>query len=56
MNHWSDIFPLIFFPLKIIVLVVCGHLAIKWHFDQEKKLKNKTDKESSNENIGKKES
>lgn len=35
MDHWSDIFPLIFFPFKIIVLGVGAYFAIKWHYDED---------------------
>ena len=37
MNHWSDFFPLVFFPFKIIVLGIGMYFAIKWHYDQDKK-------------------
>jgi len=36
-EHWSEIFPLIFFPFKLIVLGVGMFFAIKWHVDQDKK-------------------
>ena len=36
---WVDWFPLVFFPLKIIVLGVGMFYAIKWHHDQAKKNK-----------------
>ena len=32
-----DWFPIIFFPLKILVLGVAMFFAIKWHHDQAKK-------------------
>ncbi len=32
-----DWFPIVFFPLKILVLGVGMFYAIKWHRDQEKK-------------------
>jgi hypothetical protein len=32
-----DWFPIVFFPLKIIVLGTGMFFAIKWHRDQEKK-------------------
>lgn len=34
-----DWFPLVFFPLKIIVLGVGMFFSIKWHHDQAKKEK-----------------
>lgn len=37
MDHWSDIFPLIFFPFKFIVLGIGMYFAIKWHYDQDNK-------------------
>lgn len=37
MTNWVDWFPLVFFPLKVIVLGVGMFYAIKWHRDQEKK-------------------
>jgi len=37
MNHWSDLFPLVFFPFKIIVLGIGMFFAIKWHVDQDNK-------------------
>ncbi|MBN8953455.1 MULTISPECIES: hypothetical protein [unclassified Rhizobium] len=36
-----DWFPLVFFPLKVLVLGTGMFFAIKWHRDQEKK-KNET--------------
>ncbi len=36
-SDWVDRFPIVFFPLKIIVLGVGMLYAIKWHRDQEKK-------------------
>jgi hypothetical protein len=36
---WVDWFPIVFFPLKIIVLGVGMFFAIKWHYDQGKKKK-----------------
>jgi len=42
---WVDWFPIVFFPLKIIVLGVGMFFAIKWHYDQGKKKKrDETDK------------
>ncbi|AVH42514.1 hypothetical protein EXN32_09845 [Agrobacterium tumefaciens] len=36
---WVDLFPLVFFPFKIIVLGTGMFFAIKWHHDQAKKEK-----------------
>lgn len=41
MDHWSNIFPIIFLPLKIIVLAIGGYFAVKWHFDEEKRVRAK---------------
>lgn len=38
MEHWSNFFPYVFLAFKVLVVVVCGYFAIKWHFDQEKKI------------------
>ncbi len=32
-----DWFPIVFFPLKVLVLGTGMFFAIKWHHDQEKK-------------------
>lgn len=39
---WVDWFPIVFFPLKILVLGVGMFFSIKWHYDQDKKKKNET--------------
>ncbi|WP_133244728.1 hypothetical protein [Caulobacter radicis] len=39
---WVDWFPIVFFPLKILVLGVGMFFSIKWHYDQGKKKKNET--------------
>lgn len=31
-----DWFPIVFFPLKIVVLITAMFFAFKWHDDQEK--------------------
>ncbi|MEM9585251.1 MAG: hypothetical protein AAGA08_19255 [Pseudomonadota bacterium] len=41
MDHWSDIFPLIFFPFKIIVLAIGAYFAIKWHYDEDNRQRKK---------------
>ena len=41
MQHCSDIFPLIFFPFKIIVLGIGAYFAIKWHYDEDNRLRKK---------------
>jgi hypothetical protein len=35
-DFW-DWFPIVFFPLKLLVLGIGMFYAIKWHRDQEKK-------------------
>ena len=49
MDHWSNVFPIIFLPVKVIVLGIGGYFAIKWHFDQERKLKEKAARENETE-------
>jgi hypothetical protein len=39
MTHWSDFFPLVFFPFKIIVLGIGAYFAIKWHYDKDNKIR-----------------
>ncbi len=45
MGHWTDFFPYVAMAIKLIALCVAGYFAIKWHFDQDKKLKEKETKE-----------
>ncbi|MEM1236456.1 MAG: hypothetical protein AAGI10_05745 [Pseudomonadota bacterium] len=46
MSHWSDLFPLVFFPFKIIVLGIGAYFAIKWHYDEDnRKRKQAEDRE-----------
>ncbi|MEM7733059.1 MAG: hypothetical protein AAF280_09785 [Pseudomonadota bacterium] len=42
MEHWSDVFPLIFFPFKILVLAIGAYLSIKWHYDKDNELRKKS--------------
>ncbi|HBF32304.1 hypothetical protein [Rhizobium sp.] len=35
-GDWVDWFPIVFLPLKIIVLGTAAFFAIKWHHDQDK--------------------
>lgn len=39
MENWSDLFPLIFLPFKLIVLGIGMYYAIKWHYDREQEKK-----------------
>ena len=41
MNHWSNFVPIFLMAIKLIVLAVCGFFAVKWHFDEEKRVKKK---------------
>ncbi|PVM90862.1 hypothetical protein DDF62_08625 [Caulobacter radicis] len=41
---WVNFFPIVFFPLKIIVLGVGMFFSIKWHHDQDKKKKNEANR------------
>ncbi|TCL69476.1 hypothetical protein EV286_10848 [Rhizobium sp. BK251] len=36
-NDWVDWFPIVFLPLKLLVLGTGMFFAIKWHRDQAKK-------------------
>ncbi|NGM50496.1 hypothetical protein G5B46_12835 [Caulobacter sp. 602-2] len=36
---WANWFPIVFFPLKILVLGIGMFFSIKWHHDQDKKKK-----------------
>lgn len=38
--EWVNWFPIVFFPLKILALLVAMFFAIKSHHDAEKKKKN----------------
>ncbi|RXJ70864.1 hypothetical protein CS022_22000 [Veronia nyctiphanis] len=38
-NSWLDYFPYVAMAIKLIALGVAAFFAIKWHFDQDKKLK-----------------
>jgi len=44
-NHWTDFFPYVAMAIKVIALAIAGYFAIKWHFDQDKKLKRQAAKE-----------
>ena len=35
MNHWLDVFPLIFLPFKLIVLRIGMFFAIRWHVQRD---------------------
>lgn len=50
MDHWSNVFPVIFLPLKFLVLAVGGYFAIKWHFDEDKRVKAREAKEKKENN------
>ena len=52
-EHWSNFVPIFLLAIKIIALVVCGFFAIKWHFDEERRVQEKR-LESENEDMNKK--
>lgn len=35
MEHWSEIFPIVFFPVKFLILGIGMYYAIKWHHDED---------------------
>lgn len=45
MMHWSDLFPIVILPLKLIVVGICMFFAIKWHYDQDRIKKNKANEQ-----------
>ncbi|BEI24783.1 hypothetical protein KW517_14920 [Vibrio fluvialis] len=38
-GSWSNFFPYFAGALKIVVLGIGGYLAIKWHFDEEARVR-----------------
>ena len=48
MQHWSDFFPYVFMAIKLIALFIAGYYAIKWHFDQDRKLKREEEAKKEN--------
>ena len=38
-DSWANFFPYFAGALKIIVLGIGGYLAIKWHFDEEARVR-----------------
>lgn len=38
-SSWGDIFPYVAGALKLIVLGIGGYYAIKWHFDEDRRVK-----------------
>ena len=38
-GSWANVFPYFAGALKIIVLGIGGYLAIKWHFDEEARVR-----------------
>lgn len=38
-SDWVDWFPIVVFPLKVLVLGIGMYYSIKWHYDQDKKKK-----------------
>lgn len=39
---WLDWFPIVFLPLKLLVVGVGWYYSVKWHYDQDQKKKNET--------------
>ncbi|CAH6953420.1 conserved hypothetical protein [Vibrio chagasii] len=40
---WANFFPYFAGAFKLIVLAIGGYLAIKWHFDEDKRLREQED-------------
>jgi hypothetical protein len=38
-SSWANVFPYFAGALKLIVLAIVAYLAIKWHFDEERRVK-----------------
>ncbi|CAH6801429.1 conserved hypothetical protein [Vibrio chagasii] len=38
-TSWANFFPYFAGAFKLIVLAIGGYLAIKWHFDEDKRLR-----------------
>ncbi|MEC7941513.1 MAG: hypothetical protein VX212_13915 [Pseudomonadota bacterium] len=36
---WANFFPYFAGAFKLIILAIGGYLAIKWHFDEDKRLR-----------------
>ncbi|MCY9829079.1 hypothetical protein [Vibrio chagasii] len=36
---WANFFPYFAGAFKLIVLAIGGYLAVKWHFDEDKRLR-----------------
>jgi hypothetical protein len=50
MDHWTNFVPYFLMAIKLIALAVAGFFAIKWHFDQDKKLKELAEKDKDLKN------
>ncbi len=40
-SNWANFFPYFAGALKLIVLGIGGYFAVKWHFDEEKRVREK---------------
>lgn len=49
MDHWTNFVPIFLLLIKLVVLIVCGFFAIKWHFDEDKRVKEKAVKAKEDE-------
>lgn len=41
MDSWADVFPYFAGALKLVVLAIGAYFAIKWHFDEDRRVKEK---------------
>lgn len=39
MSSWADSFPYFAGAFKLIVMIIGGYFAIKWHFDEERRVR-----------------
>ena len=46
MEHWTNyIAPIFLMGIKVIALAIAGFFAIKWHFDEERRVRAKQRKQ-----------
>ncbi|NOH32280.1 hypothetical protein [Vibrio chagasii] len=51
---WANFFPYFAGAFKLIVLAIGGYLAIKWHFDEDKRLREQEGEEFNTLSLKKK--
>ncbi len=51
MDHWSNFVPIVFMICKLLVLGIFGFFAVKWHFDEEKRVKAREAKEKETKEV-----